>query len=459
VGCQRDMKSREPTSGVGNPIFPRALGRVVGRASWAVADQALYSASTFTLNLLLALWVTPAEYGGYMAATATFWVALLVYDALLMQPMMVFGSVRYHDRPTAYLAILMFFHWCASAIISAALAVGGLALMFWGSRTAGSALLGYAAAVPLMLLLWLVRRRFYVWGHVRLAAVAGVIYMFGMFAITFALHRSGMLSPFTAPLAAGAASALAVAALVGMRHFRLRSSGAGEFSREVARAHWRYSRWAVLTAVIAWARGGIYFLVVPALVGLPANAALNVLWNLVAPAILVSYVAPQLLVPTFSRARQDRRAAPLMWVVLPVLVAGASLYALFVGLFGGTLIDFVYRGRYSQYNDLAWLIGLIVPPTAAFMTFQAFLRAHERPDREFSAYVCATLVTCFGIVAIEAWGLFGAIIGLLASAVATMLVMFWWVLRMSYAETPGVPVTAKKLDIDTGSTAAYPSEE
>jgi hypothetical protein len=57
--------------------------------------------------------------------------------------------------------------------------------------------------------------------------------------------------------------------------------------------------------------------------------------------------------------------------------------------------------------------------------------------------LCAAGVTCIGIVGIGAWGLLGAIIGLLASAVTAMFVMFWWVLRTgimpssSHAETPG----------------------
>jgi O-antigen/teichoic acid export membrane protein len=432
--CEVDQNTRsgEPAPPAGNSISTRALGRVVGRASWAFVEQALFSSSNFATNLILALWMSPTAYGGYMAATATFWVTVSVHDALLIQPMMVFGSVRFHHRPKSYLAVLMVFHWCISAIFSVALGVCGLCLMFWGARSTGSGLLGYAAAAPLVNLLWLARRKFYIWLHPRLAAGACAIYVVAMFAILFALYRSGLLSSFTAPLAVGGASALAIAAMTGLRRFELRSSARADFLREVAAAHWRYGRWAVLTGVAGWARGGLYYLVVPVLAGLEANAALNVLSNLVLPAVLMSLAATPLLVPAFSRARRDPRAAPLMWAVFLVAMAGASLYALLVALFGGTLIDLVYRGRYTQYADLAWLIGLIILPTAASTIFAAFLRAHERPDRELWAHLYAAAVTCFGIVAIAAWGLPGAIIGSLASAVTTMLVMFWAVLRTGH---------------------------
>jgi O-antigen/teichoic acid export membrane protein len=100
------------------------------------------------------------------------------------------------------------------------------------------------------------------------------------------------------------------------------------------------------------------------------------------------------------------------------------------------LIDIVYRGRYTQYADLAWLIGLIVLPEAAIATLGPALRAHERPDRELSAYVASAAVSCIGIAAIARWGLVGAVLGLLAAHVTTMLVEFWWVLRPEMRAAP-----------------------
>jgi O-antigen/teichoic acid export membrane protein len=419
----------EPAAGVDPPALARTLGRVVSRASWAVLDQGLFSASTFATNLVLALWVTPAEYGGYMAATAVFWVVLSVHDGLLVQPMMVFGSSRYDDRQTAYRAALIVFQLCISLVISAALAIGGLILTFSASASTAFGLFGYAAGAPLVSLLWLTRRAFYIWAHPRFAAATSAVYATGVLAIVFALHRLNVLSSFTAPLAAAGASALAIAVVGGAWGFRLRWSWQGEFLREAAAAHWRYGRWAVLAGVAWWACGSPYYLVVPILVSLEANAALNVLSNLVMPAILLNAALVPLLVPALSRARHDRRAVALMSVVLIGLMAGALLYALLVGLFGGTVIDLVYRERYSQYANLAWLIGLTVLPTAASTAFSAFLRAHERPDRELSANLCAAVVACLGVFAIHLWGLPGAIVGLLASGTTGTLVKLWWVLR------------------------------
>ena len=216
----------------------------------------------------------------------------------------------------------------------------------------------------------------------------------------------------------------------------------GDFTRQVAVAHWRYGRWALLIAIVAWIPACLYYLIVPLLVGLDANGALNALMNLVMPAAQVFSAFTFLLVPAFGRLRQQPRAASFVWIVLIALIVGASLYALLVGLFGRPLMDLLYRGRYTQYADFAWLVGLIALPTAAIAVLGSALRACERPDRVLWAYVASTAVTCvFGVAAVATWGLLGAILGLLGGYVTTMLVMLWWVLRTDAWPDPQVAAT------------------
>jgi hypothetical protein len=89
----------------------------------------------------------------------------------------------------------------------------------------------------------------------------------------------------------------------------------------------------------------------------------------------------------------------------------------------------LYVGRYARYAHLAWLAGLLVLPEAAMAVSAPLLRAYERPDRELSANLAATAVTCIGIAGIAAWGVRGALLGLLAGRITTTLVEFWWVAR------------------------------
>ena len=157
---------------------------------------------------------------------------ITAYHGLLTEPMMVFGSGRFRDRLSSYFAVLAVFHCCISAIIAAGLACAGLALMSWASTASGSSMLGYALATPVILLLWLFRRRLLCSSRPpRLAADASTIYMVGMLVIMYALYRSAALSSFTAPLAAAGASGLAIGSIIAMAPFRLWSPWRGDFAR------------------------------------------------------------------------------------------------------------------------------------------------------------------------------------------------------------------------------------
>jgi len=418
------------TDGAGTRVWVAWLRRAIGRASWAAIDQALFGLANFAANLALARWFTRAEFGGYMAASGVFWILATVHTGLLTEPLMVFGSGRFRNRLSSYLTVLVVAHWCVSAVIAAVLASAGLALMCWGSKISGASMLGYALASPVILLLWLFRRTFYVESAPRLAVGGSAIYMMGMLVIIYALYRSNALSSVTAPLAAASASILAIGGFIAGRRFEPLSLWRGDFVRQVTTAHWRYGRWAVVTGIVSAASGPLYYIVVPLLVGLDANGALNALWNLVMPALQLTGSFAFLLVPAFCRVRQREQGASLVWIALLVLVAGASLYALLVGLFGRQLIEALYRGRYTQYAEFAWLIGLLALPTAAVMVLGSALQAYERPDRVLWANMISAAVTCsFGVAAIAIWGLLGAILGLLAGSVTTMLVELWWLLR------------------------------
>lgn len=413
------------------------IGRALGRISWTVVDEALLGFASFTTNLLLARWLTPAEYGGYMAGSAVYWMIASPHGALLTEPMMVFGPAHFRNRLALYFPILVASSWCISSLIAALLVSGGVALIFLGSKVSGLSMIGYGLAAPITMLLWLFRRTFYVQSAPWLAAATSTIYLVGLLAIIFTLYRSGTLSAFTAPLAAAGASGLAVAGINPWRGLRLRSPWHGQFAREVAVAHWRYGRWALLTGILIWAPGSIYFVLLPLFTDLEANAGLSALRTLVLPALHLYTASALLLIPALARARQKRGAASPIWGLLAVLIAGAAIYALLIALFGRPLMAILFRGQYMQYARYAWLMGLIALPAAGIAALGSDLRARGRPDRVFWAYVIATAVTgTFGVGAVATCGLLGAILGLLAGYVTTMLVLLWWVARLDGGTRP-----------------------
>lgn len=416
--------------------------RAIKQASWTIVDQGLLGVANFTAALVLARWLTPVEYGGYTAASAVFWMTMTPHHGLLSEPIMVFGASRFRGQLPSYFAVLSAFHCCLSGIAATVLIAVGLCLVFWGSIVFGSSLLGYALAAPVVLLLPMLRVMFYVRSTPQRAAGASCVYMVGMLGTLYLLQQSATLTAFTAPLAAAGATALAVIGVIASQRAKLRLLRYDDhFLRGVARAHWQYGRWAVLTQALDGFPSFFYYLIVPLLVGLEANAALRVLIILIMPAIQANTAFAFSLVPAISRSRQRGGDSSFVWKVLILLVVGAGFYALFMAEFSGPLINMFYRGHYTEYAHLGWLAGLIPIPFAATIALGSTLRAHERPDLVLSANLISAAVTCvFGSAAVALLGLPGAILGLLGGYVTTMLVMLWWVLRTCHWPEPRAAV-------------------
>lgn len=408
------------------------------QVSWTVLDQALLGIANFATTLLLARWLSPADYGAYTVATAAFWTILPPYGGLLAEPILIFGAVRFRDQLASYFTVLTLFHCCFSAFIAFGFAAAGVCLVFSGSEVSGFGLLGYALAAPVLPMLPLLRNTLYAQSAPRRAAGVAAVYLAGTLVILYLLYTSGTLSPFTAPLAAAGATAVATACVFAARRPELSSLWQGrDFARCVASAHWRYGRWASVTQAVEAFPSTFFYLLIPLLAGLEANAAVRVLIVLIMPAIQAILAFRLLLVPALRRMREQGYIPSIIWRALIVLVAGAALYALLIAEFGGPLMDLLYRGRYGEYARFAWLTGLIPVPFAAMEVLGSFLRARERPDRILWANMISAVVTVvFGGAAVAAWGLLGALLGLLGAYVTTMLVMAWWVIGWSRRRRP-----------------------
>src|ERR1700731_4323191 len=80
---------------VAGGTLAQKLFRWTTKSSLAVLDQGLISGSNFAASIMLARWLTPEQYGAYADAFAVFILLSLIYLALLLEPMAVFGGSSY----------------------------------------------------------------------------------------------------------------------------------------------------------------------------------------------------------------------------------------------------------------------------------------------------------------------------------------------------------------------------
>ena len=128
----------------------------VGKGSLAVLDQGLISGSNFLIGILLARWLAPEAYGAYALAFSIFLFLAGFHNALLLEPMSVFGPASYKDQLPAYLGKLLRLHFALTFALALLLALGATCfLSFFGNRAVPDALLGAGLATPWIIFLWL----------------------------------------------------------------------------------------------------------------------------------------------------------------------------------------------------------------------------------------------------------------------------------------------------------------
>lgn len=393
-------------------------------------DQGLFATSNFALNILLARWLTPFEYGAFGVAFAIFLFIGVLYQAALLEPMLVFGPGKYKDRLAEYLGALVYGHLGIAVPGGAVLLLIGLGFALWGSRALSVVMLALGLTAPFILFLWLMRRACYVRSEPHLAASGGAWYMFLMLAGALVLYRNEWLSGPSA-LGVMAISSLAVGFWLAVRlGVKLPSLRSDDLIRDSFSNHWKYGRWSVANQALHWIPTNIYYLILPLLGGLAAGASFKALMNLIMPMLQGVWALSILLLPVLVRARAKGQAEidSRMRSALVLFVLGSSLYWVLLGLFHYPLVSMLYGGRYTEHAALLWILGLVPVFTAAKLVIGHSLRALERPDRLFVAYAfSAVTALTLGTGFMYVWGLAGAAMGLLVSQVITAaLVLFFY---------------------------------
>lgn len=411
--------------GATSPSSRTQVRRWLGKGVWAIADQGLFAISNFGLNVLLARWLPPVEYGAFTLAYAIFLLLGTFHTAVLTEPMLVFGPGKYRERLGPYLRVLLTGHWRFGVVTGALF--GLAALLFWvlGNGPLTPALAGLAGASPFILFQWLMRRACYVKTQPELAAFAGAIYLVLIAVGAFILNARGWLGSATALGLMAVASYISASWLV--RSLRVDPSQAarGAIGQEALALHWQYGRWAVGAAGLSWAAGNIPYLVLPARFGLEAVASLRAAFNFVMPVLQVFSALGSVILPALVQARAAGRLRRTTLTVLALYGGMALGYGAAMVLFVGPASGFVYGNNYPNLAPIALALAALPLPAAATSVLGGALRALERPRAVFWAYLSSTFASAtLGVGLILTLGTIGAATSMALVSAMTASVCF-----------------------------------
>ena len=205
-------------------------------------------------------------------------------------------------------------------------------------------------------------------------------------------------------------------------------------SGQVLRDHWRYSRWATLTAFAIWIPTNIFYVILPERFGLESTAALRALMNLMYPLLQSVSALVILLIPVMVRQlkregvhKVKRTTAQLISLFVPV----AILYLVFLAAFGSRILGLLYAGRYSDISIWAILAVGSVPITNGVIgLLGAALRALDVPRLVFwGCLASALLAITVGAAVTLRYGVTGATCALVFDDIPAIVLLTLFLVR------------------------------
>jgi O-antigen/teichoic acid export membrane protein len=173
---------------------------------------------------------------------------------------------------------------------------------------------------------------------------------------------------------------------------------------------------------------------------------LRAMYNVVTPIDQVFVAMALLVIPMKSHRYAVNRLAGLvpMWrsyCLVCILVTGA--FAAVINAFGKPLMHILYAGKFDDIAPLVSILALLPVITGIGNTINAALKAMEKPQAAFWAYVASGATTfAAGLPLVMHFKLRGAVYGLLASAAAYTATLGAAFFLLAQAGRDVVPIAA-----------------
>jgi O-antigen/teichoic acid export membrane protein len=409
----------------------------IRQISFSIVDQALSVGGMFVVNIALARTQSKEAYGIFALSYTVLTFLTGLHNAAILETFTIYGSGRYLDRYEQYVGLL----WR----VNAALAVGltFALLLVWGAldwgapELASGAFLGVSLTCGVLLTASFVRRTFYLRRRPDLAARFSMIFFLSSMVLLWLFVRSGHLNGFYAFVIVACAWILAGIFL--LRKLPGSPPGLGFTSTEPGywSEHWKYSRWVFVTALVFQFTTQGYYWLAAAFLSVKEVANLRAMFNVVTPVDQIFVATAMLMLPIMSSRYSSRHLEGLLeiwkrYALFSIVVTGS--FALVVRFFGRSILHLFYGSRFDNTAALVGTFALFPVFMCIGNTINAALKAMEKPNIVFWAYLASgTTTLVLGLPLMIHLGLRGAVYGIISSAGSYTLALAigWFLIKRS----------------------------
>jgi len=399
----------------------------------AILDQGVYSGSNFIFNILLARWLTADNYGAFSLAFAIYLFSTSFHNAVILEPMSVFGTAKYAENIHGYLSRQFIIHMVVTGILGVCVSLIGYVLYYFAlvDSFLSHAIAGAGLFLPLMLLMWLARRALYIlnepgWAFF-LSSIHSIFLLGGAFYLHFMKVESAM-AWFGIMGFSGLAGLIILFKLDIFSYVSEKNNRLGW--QKLLSEQWFFGSWIVLAAFFNFAATQIQIFITAGMLGLEAAGAFRALQNFMLPMLQVVSAISTLALPSIAFAFGRGNYADMRrrgFFVAGALFVFSSFYFSFLFLFATPLENLLYAGRYKEYTWLMPIIGIIPLITALESGFSLIVRSLQRSIYyAVLTFGMAVAGIVSGLILIPSFGVAGAIGSLVTSTMFSFIINIWF---------------------------------
>lgn len=402
----------------------RTLKKWGSKGFLSILDQGLFSGSNFLVNILLARWLTPEEYGAFAIAFSIYLLFAGISNSLTLEPMMIFGSTYFKEKIDNYLTKVFKSH------IGLSLFLGFIFLLvsFFTKNIVRETFISAAISLPFMLMVWFCRRTFYLKFKIDQAAIFSGIYSIVLLAGIIILKQREILYPYSIYFV------FIIASLISAIYYKISNTAIrlvllNDIAyQEILMSHWNYGKWIVLASIASSISTLLYTPLLGLVSSLNEAAAFKAIQNLTSPFQQLMAASSLLTLPFLSNNAQiltrNNFNKKLAFMVMFFLFFSLSYSSILI-IFGRAIINVLYSSEF--YTDYYWLIpafSIVLILMAIIEPLTISCRAFEKPKIVLlSKIVSAITVLILGFVLVPDLKLQGIIICMITSIIFELLVI------------------------------------